>query len=364
MDKDFSKAKRIFFLSDTHLGVRSNSVEWIEIVEDYFDNFFIPLVKANYQPGDILIHLGDVFDSRNSLNLRVLNVGISIFEKLSEIFKDGIIIIPGNHDVYTRFTTEINSLKSLKWIPNIYIFEEPKSLKIGAKNFLLMPWRKDHAEEKECIEKLGAGNEYMLCHTDIQGMRFNRSTDIQEGCSMDTFKGFKQVYSGHIHYTQRTSNIAMLGCPYQLTRSDAYNAKGIVLLDIATGVETYWENDRSPKFIKLKFTDVVEMSPNKINALFKNNFVDIYIDAESAIKSPINLFLDLLEPTYRRVDFHPLIEQIDDSVLDQGEGDFDLLKFVKKYIEVTPYDAEMKDKMYDFVVKLYKLTEEQVYQSM
>jgi UDP-2,3-diacylglucosamine pyrophosphatase LpxH len=364
MDKDFSNVKRIFFLSDTHLGVRSNSIEWIEIIEDYFENFFIPLVKANYQPGDILVHLGDVFDSRNSLNLRVLNVGISVFEKLSVIFKDGIIIIPGNHDVYTRFSNEINSLKTLKWIPNVYIYEEPKSVKIGSKNFLMMPWRKDHEEEKTCIETLGKGNEYMLCHTDIQGMRFNRSTDIQDGCAIDAFKGFKQVYSGHIHYTQRSSNIAMLGCPYQLTRSDAYNAKGITLLDIASGTETYWENDRSPKFIKMKFTDVVEMSPAKINALFKNNFVDIYIDAESAIKSPINLFLDLLDATYRRVDFHPLVEQ-NVSVIDQGENDdFDFLKFVKSYIETTPYESATKDKMYDFIVKLHKLTEEQIYQSM
>lgn len=361
---NFDNVKRCFLLADLHFGVRSNSHEWMELQQDYFENFFIPLVKDNYRPGDVLIILGDIFDSRNAINLKVLCMGIDIFEKLSKIFTDGIIILLGNHDIWGRTDNTVNSLKSLKWIPNIYIYEEPISLQIGSKKFLLMPWRKDHAEEKETIDKFGPGNEYMLCHTDIQGMRFNRSTDIQDGCAINEFKGFKQVYSGHIHYTQRTSNIAMLGCPYQLTRSDAYNAKGVTLLDIASGTETYWENDRSPKFIKMKFTDVVEMTPLKINNLFKNNFVDIYIDAESAIKSPINLFLDLLDPSYRRVDFHPLIEKADGSVLDTGDGDFDLLKFVKQYIDSTPYDAAMKDKMFDFIVKLLKRTEEETYQSM
>ena len=40
-----NKTKRIFMISDTHLGCRSNSVLWLQIIEDYFFEFFIPLVK-------------------------------------------------------------------------------------------------------------------------------------------------------------------------------------------------------------------------------------------------------------------------------------------------------------------------------
>jgi DNA repair exonuclease SbcCD nuclease subunit len=79
---DFPKIKRVIFITDTHLGVRNNSNDWIEIHEDYFKNWFIPLCKKIYRPGDCLVHLGDVYDSRQSLNLRVLNLGIDIFEEL------------------------------------------------------------------------------------------------------------------------------------------------------------------------------------------------------------------------------------------------------------------------------------------
>ena len=69
-------ARRVFFLGDTHFGVRNSSNEWIDIMRDYFYDWFIPTVKKNYQPGDILIHLGDVYDSRQSINIKVLNLGV------------------------------------------------------------------------------------------------------------------------------------------------------------------------------------------------------------------------------------------------------------------------------------------------
>ena len=41
-------AKRIWMISDTHFGVRSNSREWMDIIEDYFFNYLIPLLKNDY----------------------------------------------------------------------------------------------------------------------------------------------------------------------------------------------------------------------------------------------------------------------------------------------------------------------------
>ena len=36
---------RILFISDIHLGVRNASFEWIDNMTEYFDNFFIPLMR-------------------------------------------------------------------------------------------------------------------------------------------------------------------------------------------------------------------------------------------------------------------------------------------------------------------------------
>ena len=47
------KKPRIWIISDTHLGARNNSVEWLDRMTEYFDHFFIPLVKEKYREGDI-----------------------------------------------------------------------------------------------------------------------------------------------------------------------------------------------------------------------------------------------------------------------------------------------------------------------
>ena len=67
-------------VSDSHLGCRSNSVLWLQIIEDYFFNFFIPLIKKEYKKGDVLYHLGDVFDNRQSVNLAAQDLAIRVFE--------------------------------------------------------------------------------------------------------------------------------------------------------------------------------------------------------------------------------------------------------------------------------------------
>ena len=77
--------KRCFIVSDTHFGVRNSSYEWLDIMKDYFNNFFIPLLKREAKPGDFVMHCGDVFDSRHSLNLLVMNEAMAIFEQIAEI---------------------------------------------------------------------------------------------------------------------------------------------------------------------------------------------------------------------------------------------------------------------------------------
>src|SRR5574343_417982 len=93
----FSNMHRTFLISDTHFGVRNSSNEWMEIQKEYFYNFLIPLLKKESKKGDILIHCGDVFDSRQSINLFVMNFALEIFEELAKILP--VIILLGNHDI-------------------------------------------------------------------------------------------------------------------------------------------------------------------------------------------------------------------------------------------------------------------------
>jgi hypothetical protein len=39
-------------ITDTHLGVRNGSIEWLEIMKEYFNDFFIPLLKKEKKEGE------------------------------------------------------------------------------------------------------------------------------------------------------------------------------------------------------------------------------------------------------------------------------------------------------------------------
>ena len=350
-------AKRVWFITDTHLGVRNNSNEWIDYIRDYFFNWFFPLVRKNYQPGDVLFHLGDFFDSRQSLNLKVLNLGIEIAEEISSIFKDGIYIIVGNHDIWGKTSNDVNSLKSIKWIPGINILEEPETIHIAGKKILLMPWRKDHEEESSFLES-AEPHDVLCCHADIRGLKFNRFTSVETGATMKEFEKFKKVYSGHIHYAQKAGNINMLGSPYEITRSDMDNKKGITLLDVSKMKETYFENDYSPKFKRFYFTDILDKTPDELEPLFRNNFVDIMIDPVMSLKAPLSILTDLLQ-TQKSLKFHPYdpnqANSLSQQIIDVEGRQFNVLDFIKEYVDNLDEDQEIKNKMYNSLSKLHTI---------
>ena len=356
------QAKRIWFITDTHLGIRNNSNEWLEQTRSYFNEFFFPLIRENYQSGDVLIHLGDYFDSRQSINLKVLNLGIEIAEEMSHIFKDGSYIIVGNHDIWNKSSNEINSVKSLKWIPKINIFEEPETLKLGSRKLLLLPWMKDHESEKSFLESCDS-HDILCCHTDVSGARFNKYTMVEEGPSLNSFAKFLRVYSGHIHYSQKIGNVNMLGSPYELTRSDMENPKSITLLDLETLEETVFPNNFSPKFKRFNFSDILEMTPEELEIPFRNNFVDILIDPSLAIKAPLSILTDTVN-TQRSLKFHPITvdsPSMSEQFLDSDGKSFNVLDFISDYIDSLDQDQETKNKLKSSLFKVHKFvtTQEQ-----
>jgi len=351
-----SSAKRVWFITDTHLGVRNNSNEWIDQMREYFNDWFFPLVKKHYRPGDVLIHLGDFFDSRQSINLKVLNLGVSVAEEFSNIFESGVYFIVGNHDIWGKTTNEVNSLKSIKWIPGISILENPVSLTLNDKRFFMMPWRKDHEEEETTLEK-ALPHDVLCCHTDIRGLKFNRYVNIESGANQDKFNKFGRVYSGHIHYAQKVGNINMLGSPYELTRSDMDNTKSITLLDLETMKEEIYVNDFSPRFRKLYFSDILNMCQEELEPLFRNNFIDVMIDPVMSLKAPLNILTDTIN-TQRSLKFHPYDPNqtsLSQQMIESEGKQFNVVDFIKDYVDAMDCEEETKAKIVKSLTSLHKI---------
>ena len=64
----------IWIASDFHYGKHTmDSDRWLNIMDDYFYNFFIPLLKENMKKDNVLVICGDIFDNRNSIGLKIIN---------------------------------------------------------------------------------------------------------------------------------------------------------------------------------------------------------------------------------------------------------------------------------------------------
>ena len=95
--------RKIWLIADTHFGYKGDDDEILNDCIGYFENTLIPIMKKEVKPGDIMIHLGDVFDNRATIGLNTIHRTIKLFEEFSDIFSD-IRITVGNHDIMKKST--------------------------------------------------------------------------------------------------------------------------------------------------------------------------------------------------------------------------------------------------------------------
>ena len=113
---------KIFIIGDSHIGLGfPNSVEkWTKVHMEYFNDFLIPLLQKEVSKGDIIVHVGDLFDNRNVIPINLLHYTQNLLEMISKIAPLHILV--GNHDLYTKSTSEINSVSLYKYIPNVFVY--------------------------------------------------------------------------------------------------------------------------------------------------------------------------------------------------------------------------------------------------
>ena len=350
--------KRVWVLGDMHLGIRSNSNEWLEIQQDFYENQFIPTLKEHVQDGDVLVQVGDAFDNRQSINLKVLSYAVDLFERLGEILP--VHIICGNHDIWAKKSNEITSIDSLKWIPNVQIYKEPELMQWHDKNILMMPWRRDPQHEAETLSEFPSTN-IVFCHSEVRGIALNAKVKNMHGSDANTFDRYDAVYSGHIHYRQRKGQLRMVGTPYELTRSDSGNTKGFDLVDLTTMEETFFKNTVSPKLVKYNLAMLYNTPLGDFKREIENNFVDLFIPSKIATNSSLSALINRVQRVARKIEPNIYQEQdiIDKDLHDMGEieGEFksyNILHLFDSYVEGMSVDTDMKQNIKSELKKIYE----------
>jgi len=350
-------ANRVWVLGDLHFGVRANSVEWLEIQKQFFEEVFIPTLKKHVQPGDVLVQVGDTFDNRQSINIRVLSYTVDLFERLGQILP--VHIICGNHDIWAKNSNEVTSIDSLKWIPNVQVYKEPKILKWSNRNILMMPWRRDSEHEAETLAEYPQAD-IVFCHSEVKGIYLNSKVKNEHGTDTNVYSKYTRVYSGHIHFRQEHGKLLMVGTPYQLTRSDANNTKGFDLVNLEDMSETFFVNDVSPKFIKYNILQLYDMPLGKFKDQIRNNFVDLFVPSKIATTNALSQLVNKIQNISRKLE--PTIYQeenyIDKDFYDMNDVEemyknYNILNLCNVYVDGLTDDEETKNKLKQKLKMLY-----------
>lgn len=359
---------KVFQVSDFHFGIHSLHYEkWLNTMTTYCYDFLIPLLKKYSKKNDALIVLGDVFDNRTSINVKVLNKVVLIFEDIAKIINTHIII--GNHDCFLRDDTSINAVVSIRNIPNITLYHEPTIIKLGSKDALLCPWVEGKREELEILQKY-SGADFLFTHSDLVGARtqVNPTRPLNRHvCSISDFSGYNRVYSGHIHIRQTVKNFTFVGAPYHLDRNDIGNVKGVYVLDTEKNEDIFIENNISPEFKIVNINSDSELSGFNPKIL-DNNYVDLRINNELLVKDIKNrLIIDTLlrKHQFESVEYVDNVTESEPNVLENVEYtdalSFDLERLSKlcvdskKYGEDNDFDKNTKTEVKTVIEKAFSI---------
>jgi len=222
---------KVAIITDTHYGARKGSKLFHDYFELFYKNVFFPTLEE--QGITTIIHMGDAFDSRKSIDYQSLEWSKRVvFEPLS---KYQVHMIVGNHDSYYKNTNNTNSPQLLlKDYPNIQTYSTPSEIKVGNLDVLLLPWicMENQEQSLKMIKKTKA--KVAMGHLELQGFRVNRQIVMEHGLEADIFKNFSKVFSGHYHTRSNNGTVFYLGNPYEIYWTDVNDTRGFTIFDTET----------------------------------------------------------------------------------------------------------------------------------
>ena len=324
---------KVAIITDTHYGARKGSDHLHNYFEMFYRDVFFPSLEK-YQV-DTVIHMGDIFDSRKSIDLKSLEWSKKVvFEPLK---KYNVYAIVGNHDCYYKDTNYVNSPELLlRAYPNIKLYSKATEIEIDKLKILMLPWinSENFAETKELID--GCDSKIAMGHLEINGFKATRGHMMENGMDTSVFDKFDRVYSGHFHTRSTDGKIYYLGNPYEMYWNDVNDTRGFHIFDTDT-LELTSINNPYKLFYNVYYDDTNYKLFN--TSIYKNKIVKVIVRKKSKIKE-FEKFIDKLYAS--GVQDLKIIEnfEIQESEEFDINEDENTLSILNRYIEESEFDLD------------------------
>ncbi len=300
---------KVLFFTDVHFGIHSNSQRYVDICTDTME--WIGKTCKERNIGEVVFG-GDFFDSRSSIDVRLMSVAT---QSLYGLANGGLKIrlVVGNHDIYLRDATNVNSLVAYGANGNVEIVDKPTWLCDGT--VLLLPWGYGTSDNAVA---LNGREKTVFCHHNfpkdffIGGGKSKKSdTDVSDEFSEFGFQknlvetviaNGGNIFSGHIHHPSEIpladkSSIVIAGSPYETEFGFKNVPCGTFVVDTDTSGYEFVENPHSRKHVEVRTSSIDEDLDSKP---IKSSFVRLVVDTQESFEaiSDMQRKIGSLDPYY------------------------------------------------------------------
>lgn len=339
---------RVAIFSDLHLGVHSNSAEWHNYAVEWANWFRDECIANNIKD---IIFCGDWHHNRSEISVSTLQVSADILDILSEF---NLIAITGNHDLYYKHRTDVNSISIFKNRNNVTILEQYDKLEAFDRVISFCPWNTKVTDIQE--------SDVLFGHFEIETFKMNEYKVCEEGIKIkDLLSKSELVISGHFHTrhekTFGAGSILYVGNPFQMDFGDTGNKKGYYILDLDTLEYKFTPNNISPCYKKVSLSELVE--EGDINAYVKdmlaNNFVKLKVDMNISQQDMdiLHSVLTKLKPESLTIDYDINFNRILENTEHKEDlSGIDVKQAITEFVNML--DIDNTSDIIDYTLNLYE----------
>lgn len=316
---------KLAIITDTHYNYKKGNKFFHDYFEKFYNNIFFPtLRKYNI---DTVIHLGDFFDNRKTTDYWSIDWTNRVV--LDPLKTYDVHLILGNHDIFYKNTTRLNSpMLLLNGYNNVKIYPEAKTINLGGTDILFVPWITSDSIDATLRAVKTTPAKVVMGHLELNGFSPHKGNIMESGMDPKIFKKFDRVFSGHYHTRGDDGKIFYLGNPYEMFWNDYDDQRGFCIFDTDTYelIEIdnpyqvfkicYYDEDNLPNVNDYENCIVKLIIKNKTDQLKYEKFLSSLIKIEPED-------LKIIENVQLSSDF------LDDDILEIE----DTLSLLKKYVD-------------------------------
>ena len=380
--------------TDHHFGVKGNSPSRQKIGAIAIKSILDTIAKENVSN---IIFCGDYLHKRNALTVDTLNIAYRCLQALAKKCK--IYMILGNHDLFNKNSTDVNSINIFRDNANIKVIDSPTEILVGKKLSLLVPWLADLTSYKKdqfdfMFGHFEISSKFLIAnYAQEHSKKAQASKDVANELDNDSSLGSSgstnnspeqyigsfvelvsktgTIFAGHIHQHKemvvRGRKFIFVGSPYEQNLGDIGCKCGYYVID-DLGNYKFIETTGVPKHIQFVCSRIMSIGIDKFDfSCAKGNIIqkvyDIDISMEDDLK--INQKIASFKPYEELLpDYQVALDFTKD--VDESSSQANLVKMLKKskldYIKsyldqlddkALESDGIYRDKIFSIMKKYY-----------